>query len=254
MKTCIIYYSPCGTTAALANAVAAGLGFEDAIGLDLAAPENRRIPYEPGAYEVTVFAFPVYHKALPELCLPYLKSIEGGGNSPAVLLVNGGGEGFGTVLQQLNKLVSERGFTVIAGGEFVSNHSFAPGLSAGRPSEADIDEAVNLGRGALQKLSGPIEPVEIGSADLSPALFWPSYEIKVSDACTGCGLCARSCVCGAINPTDPTETDSLRCTMCMRCINICTERARSIEDPEYKARARYLELTEAKDRKIKIVL
>lgn len=254
MKTCVIYYSPCGTTAALANAVAAGLKFEDAIGIDLAAPENRRIPYETGAYEVAVFAFPVWNRALPELCLPYLRSIRGAGNTPAVLLVNGGGEAAGNVMQQLAGLVGERGFTVIAAGEFVSRHSYAPELNAARPTEEDIKSAVELGRGAAAKLGGAIDPIAIDAAPTAKTRFWPSYPIVVSDSCTRCGLCAKSCVCGAINPNDTTETDRLRCAMCMRCINICPNRARSIEDPEYKARAKFIELTSQGDKKIKIIL
>lgn len=243
MKTRVIYYSPCGTTARLANAVAAGLGYQDAVGVDLSVPENRRIPYESGLHEVTVFAFPVYHKALPELCLPYLQKLGRGGNSPVILLLNTGGEGAGTALEQLHYLVAGSGFTVVAAAEFVSRHAFAPSLNTGRPNEADIEAAVELGRLVAEKLNSDIEPIKLGKQPTEPALFWPSFPIVTTDKCTGCKLCAKSCVSGAINPRNPRETDAMRCTMCMRCVFACPEGSRTLPDEDFKSKSRFIELT-----------
>lgn len=242
MKTRLIYYSPCGSTSRIAEAVAAGLGCSDAAGVDLSVPDNRLICFESGAFETEVFAFPVYHGMLPELCLPYLKNLSRGGNVPAVLIVNGGGEGAGDALRNLAYLVTKAGYLVVAAGEFVSRHTAAPGLNAGRPNDFDIECAVELGRAAARRIASGREAADIAMSEPGAVPFWPSPVITVGECCTRCGRCARECVTGAINPNDVSETDTLRCAACMKCIENCPTGARTIAGEDWIKRMRLTQL------------
>jgi len=51
------------------------------------------------------------------------------------------------------------------------------------------------------------------------ARFRP-YKRRVTDACTSCGLCRRTCRMDAIGP-DFTSTDHVECISCMDCVTVC---------------------------------
>ncbi len=50
-------------------------------------------------------------------------------------------------------------------------------------------------------------------------------EFRVSDACTGCGLCARNCPAGVITMQDGRPVWGRGCVQCTACINRCPVRA-----------------------------
>lgn len=50
-------------------------------------------------------------------------------------------------------------------------------------------------------------------------------KLKISDACVGCGLCARICPMGNITLKDSKAKAGNRCTMCYRCISSCPKQA-----------------------------
>ncbi len=52
-----------------------------------------------------------------------------------------------------------------------------------------------------------------------------SKKLKISDACTGCGLCAKNCPMGNLSITDNQAVSAGRCTMCYRCISKCPKQA-----------------------------
>lgn len=52
-----------------------------------------------------------------------------------------------------------------------------------------------------------------------------SDQLKISDACTGCGMCTRLCPMENLTLKNGKATAQGRCTMCYRCISLCPARA-----------------------------
>lgn len=52
-----------------------------------------------------------------------------------------------------------------------------------------------------------------------------SDSLKISDECSGCGLCVKNCPVGNLNLVDGKATSNNHCTMCYRCISSCPNKA-----------------------------
>ena len=66
-----------------------------------------------------------------------------------------------------------------------------------------------------------------------------SDKLKVSDACTGCGKCARGCPLGNIEIKDGKAVPHGQCTMCYRCISTCPKKALTLLGNKVYEQCRY---------------
>ena len=244
-----VYWSATGTTRRVVEAVSDGLA--GALGLpvetwDFTLPAGRAGWPDFGAAGAVVFGVPTYAGRVPNVLLKHLGTLAGGG-AAAVPVVLFGNRNFDDSLIELRDLLSDHGFRPFAGAAFVGEHSFSTVLAAGRPDAEDLALAAAFGQRAAEKLlnagaDGPAVEVEG-----TPRPYRPYYQprdrrgtpvniLKVkpltSDACDRCGLCARVCPMGSIDPEDVANYVGI-CIKCGSCVKKCPRGAKYYDDPGY---------------------
>lgn len=64
-------------------------------------------------------------------------------------------------------------------------------------------------------------------------------KLKISDACTGCGLCSKVCPMQNIHLEGNRAIPGDRCTMCYRCISLCPQKAITLLGDAVKEQCRF---------------
>ena len=155
-------------------------------------------------------------------------------------------------IMELNAVLTNGGFTVIAGGAFVCRHAFSDLLAGDRPDFDDRREAARLGEKAAEKvMSGNMAAVTVpGDAeapyyvpkgtDGQPAKFLKAKPLTDLSKCSNCGACARSCPTGAISAENVAEVNGV-CIKCQACVRKCTRKAKYFEDAAFLSHVAMLE-------------
>ena len=222
-------FSPTGGTSRVAAAIA---GSRMAGRIDLCAEVT---PQALPAGAPLLAVLPVYGGRLPAVAVERLKALQAAGN-PAIAVVVYGNRAYEDALLELRNTLSSIGCRVIAAAAFIAEHSIVRSIGAGRPNTADIAAAVEFGAAVERKLFN-VEPTTVevpGNAEYRPLPQMPTTPL-VTEACGGCGMCARKCPAGAIPLDNPRSTDASRCILCMRCITVCPRHARILPPPVHAA-------------------
>lgn len=130
----VVYFSPSGTTRAVARTFAQGAALE-ALEHDLLLDHTgESVSFEAG--DVAAFFLPVFAGRIPAVCADALKHFRGSG-LPAVAAVVFGNRAFDDALLELQDALTGRGFVVFAAAAFVAQHSIFPEVAHGRPDDED---------------------------------------------------------------------------------------------------------------------
>lgn len=231
----LAYFSPTGTTRAVLQGIARGLGMTPEL-IDITTPEARTLSLLTGEDDLLVLGVPVYMGRVPDLLSDWLQRLELR-CTPTVCTVIYGNRAYESALLELKDVVTGRGGIPIAAAAFIGEHSFSsPELpsSVGRPNASDLRQAEDFGRRIDAQLRSA-SAFELGHNLSVPGSFpyggitklWDVDFIQVGESCAHCGACAEHCPTGAIDRTDCASVDPVKCITCCACIKLCPTGARN---------------------------
>lgn len=239
--TRIVFFSPTHTSARIARAIGEGIGMGRRIETDLTQDESEA-PIDIRE-ELVVIVAPVYGGRIAPIALQRIKRLHGH-QSPAILVAVYGNRDYEDALLELRDTTIELGFTPLSAAAFIGEHSYSrPDLpiAAGRPDEADLQQAFRFGADSLKKLETegfaalasqklyvkgnfPYKPFALRSSDIP----------FCNDLCYACGACIEVCPTHAIRlnkESNAIETDAERCIKCCACVKECPNEARILRPP-----------------------
>jgi ferredoxin len=241
-KASAIYFSPTGTTAKAATALASGMGilFEK---YDLTTVQARqRFNHTFDKDELAIVGLPVYGGRLPQNIDDFFRGLKGN-QTPAVALVVYGNREYEDALLELKLRLEKCGFIVIAAAAFIGEHTFSRKIATGRPDANDVATAGTFGaqiaRVAGNNLNGRLTIkgnypfVAEGFDPAKPRALTFYAIISTNNSCVSCGLCAENCPWQAIDRKDYHIIDSARCMLCFRCIKYCPTNAKAVREEKY---------------------
>lgn len=230
----LVYFSPTGTTQSVLRAIAQSLNTENSeiVEHDVTDYNFKDVELKFETDDFVLFGFPVYSGRVPQSFRDRLNGIKGQCTF-AVLIATYGNREYEDALLEMKNLAKENGFLAIGAAAVVTEHSVIRSVATGRPDAKDTAFIEDFSMKLKKKIT------EITSEESSAELYVTGKEpyrryMKipmapvVSASCTACGLCVKKCPVGAINVYNPRKIDKEKCIGCMRCVRICSQKARHV--------------------------
>ena len=249
IKSLIVYLSPAGTTRHVSQVIEKKLkelGCEAKL-YDLGNRENTEKLNGEIKNGLKDYCFwvgtPVYAgHAVPQIT-NFISGLPDGKENFAVPFVTWGAVTSGLTLDEMGKVLADKGYAVLGAAKIVAVHSMMwrseyP-LGGGHPDIEDdkmiedLVDAVNtkwkggpLSPLPLDKLNYQPQPVQewLQTVNIEAAkTMLPPLQL-VEEACTKCGICEKECPAFAIT-LDPYPKFGEACILCYNCVRLCEDGA-----------------------------
>lgn len=243
----ILYFSGTGNSNYVAKRIADALG-DEIVNLNARIKASDTSSIETG--ERVIIVTPTYAWRIPRIVRDWLLKTELRGAKRAWFVMTCGSE-IGNADKYNRKLCTEKGLACMGTAQIVMPENYIAMFGAPQTDEArkivakaepDIDRAI----AAIQAdqpfaptrnnfydrfMSGPVNPIFY-------RFFVKADAFTVSDACIGCGQCAKRCPMNNVTLKDGKPVWGRNCTHCMACICYCPVSAieygkKSVGQPRY---------------------
>ena len=243
----ILYFSGTGNSKYVAQRIADALG-DEIVNLNDRIKSSDTSPVETG--ERLIVVTPTYAWRIPRVVRDWLLKTELRGAKQVWFVMTCGSE-IGNADKYNCELCAEKAISCMGTAQIVMPENYIAMFSAPQADEArqivakaepDIDRAI----AAIQAnqpfaptrnnlydrlMSGPVNPIFY-------KFFVKADAFTVSDACIGCGQCAKRCPMNNVTLKDGKPSWGKNCTHCMACICYCPVSAieygkKSVGQPRY---------------------
>lgn len=259
-RVCAVYFSAVENTRTVVRRIAgqiAALWDTDVRTVDFTLPVARNQQYVFSSSDLVVFGTPTYAGKVPNKVLPFVQELFHGERTPVIPIVTFGNRSYDNALAELQYELSQNGFQTVAAGAFACHHVFSERIAVSRPDSSDIDVINTFARMAAERVraigESELEELEIkvkGAHDApyyvpkgidgKPAKFLKANPKTDLKKCDRCGICARVCPMGSIDPENIESVPGI-CIKCQACIRKCPQHAKYLDDPAFLSHVQMLE-------------
>ena len=235
----ILWYSGCGNSRFVADSLSRELVDDNMVFIPEAARQGTTLEFGPD--DVLGIVFPVYSWSVPKLVSEFLRTVPIKGKPAYIFAACTCGDETGLTIKHLKKDLAKQDLTLDAFFSFQMPETYVnlPGfkLDTDENAERKISAAkTNLSETVAliqQRAQDNFDKLKGGSSFLKSNILKPLFygllitdrKFHVSDACIGCGICAKNCPLQNITIENDRPKWNGHCTNCMSCYHRCPKNA-----------------------------